>query len=141
MQTAQRGDVVSVNYVKRFIDGSTITSSKRGPTQVTVGVEHPRMRGLGQVLEGMVVGTTVVKQFALQAYGQPNSAKVHKFHRSRFEKSVELAIGKWVKFRTRKGKLYLARVLDIDDDMIFVETHQRWDAHLVELEVKLLAIE
>lgn len=140
MKTARCGDVVDVNYVKRFVDGTTITSSKRGPTRVTVGVDHPRMPGLGMALEGMAVGATTVKRFEQQAYGQPNSAKVHKLHRSRFEASAELGIGRWVRVRSRNGKMCLVRVLDVDADMIFVETHHRWDAHLVELKVELLAI-
>jgi FKBP-type peptidyl-prolyl cis-trans isomerase 2 len=138
---ARLGDQVEVNYVKRFVDGSTITSRLRGPTQVTIGIEHPRLPGLGLALVGKIPGSvTQIITHDQQAYGQPSSARVYKLFRSRFAPTDTLEVGKWVKYRNRKGTQRLVRILDIDEPMIFVESHQHWDALLRELEVELVAI-
>ena len=49
MQTAQSGDRVRIHYVKRFQDGSVVSSTGRAPVEMTVGTDHPRLPGLGLV--------------------------------------------------------------------------------------------
>src|SRR5262249_19750217 len=57
MRTARPGDRVQVHYVKRFQDGSVTSSRERGPLEVTIGVDHPRLPGLGLALVGLSPGT------------------------------------------------------------------------------------
>src|SRR5207249_3045361 len=58
MQTVQRGDRVQVHYVFHFQDGDATPSRKRdrGLLQLTVGVDHSRLPGLGLSLLGLAVG-------------------------------------------------------------------------------------
>src|SRR5262245_5336804 len=56
MQTAQQGDRVQVHYVKRFQDGSVASSRDRGPLELTIGTDHPRLPGLGSALVGLAPG-------------------------------------------------------------------------------------
>src|SRR5262245_27863177 len=75
MQTAQPGDRVQVHYVKRLQDGSVASSHDRGPLEVTVGVDHPRLPGLGLALVGLAPGTsTRVRVPAERAYGPSDPA-------------------------------------------------------------------
>jgi hypothetical protein len=52
MKTAQVGDRVRVRYVKRSQDGSAAPSRSRGPVEMTVGIDRPRLPGLGLALVG-----------------------------------------------------------------------------------------
>src|SRR5436853_5894668 len=56
MRTVQSGDSVRVHYVKRFQDGSVASSRGRVPVELTVGIDHPRLRGLGLALVGLAPG-------------------------------------------------------------------------------------
>ena len=53
MRTAQMGDKVRVHYVKRLQDGSRASSRNSGPLELTVGIGHPRLPGLGLALVGL----------------------------------------------------------------------------------------
>ena len=55
MQTVQSGDRVEVHYVKRFQDGSVVSSHSRMPLELTVGVAHPRLPGLAPVTDELFV--------------------------------------------------------------------------------------
>ena len=58
MHTAQTGDRVQVHYVVRSPDGSARSSRGREPLELTVGIEHPRLPGLGLGLVGLAPGET-----------------------------------------------------------------------------------
>ena len=54
MRIVQQGDRVQVHYVKRSPDGRTVSS--REPLQLTVGINHARLPGLGVALVGLTEG-------------------------------------------------------------------------------------
>src|SRR5262249_5388264 len=70
MRTAQQGDRVQIHYVKRFQDGSVVSSHGRTPLEVVVGTDHPRLPGLGLALVGLAPGTSTRLNVAPEhAYG------------------------------------------------------------------------
>src|SRR5262245_28931282 len=80
MQTAQQGDRVQVHYVKHFQDGSVASSRGRAPLELTVGVNHPRLPGLGLALVGLAPGTrTKLTVPPEQAYGLSDPSRVHRW--------------------------------------------------------------
>lgn len=142
MQTAQAGDRVHVHYVKRFQDGSVTSSRSRTPVELTVGLDHPRLPGLGLALVGLAPGTrTTVHVPADQAYGPPDPTRVQRWNRSRFPKDQPLPIGKWMPFRYPQGRQRLIRILEVRGPMVVVDTNHRWAGQALDLEVELVGIQ
>jgi len=141
MQTAQTGDRVKVHYVKRFQDGSVVSSRARGPLEMTVGVDHPRLPGLGLALVGLAEGnSTTVSVTAEHAYGLSDPARVRHWPRTRFPKEQSLPIGQWVKGPSRQGRSRQVRVLEVRGEVVVVDTNHRRAGQSLEMKVKLIRI-
>jgi FKBP-type peptidyl-prolyl cis-trans isomerase 2 len=144
MEKVQPGDRVQVHYVKRFQDGSVASSRSRGkaPVELTIGIDHPRLPGLGLALVGLTPGTsTTVSVPPERAYGPLDPARVHRWARTRFPQDQPLRIGKWVQFRSPKGRRRLVRILEVHSKMVVVDTNHRWAGQALELEVELIGIQ
>jgi peptidylprolyl isomerase len=142
VETVQRGDRVRVHYVKRFQDGSVTSSRKRPPLNLTVGIDHPRLPGLGLALVGLIPGnSTTVLVPPESAYGLPDPARVRRWPRARFSQDDPLPIGKWVRVLTSRGRPRLVRILEVSDQIVLVDTNHRRAGQAVELEVELVGIE
>lgn len=142
MQTAKAGDRVHVHFVKRFQDGSVTSSRKREPVELTVGVDHQSLPGLGLALVGLSPGTkTKISVPAALAYGLPVPGKVHRLSRTRFPKDQALAVGEWVRILNRQGRSRPVRILEVRDNSVVVDTNHRWAGQAMELEVELIGIQ
>jgi FKBP-type peptidyl-prolyl cis-trans isomerase 2 len=142
MQTAQRGDRVQVHYVKRLQGGSVTSSRPRAPLELTVGVDHPRLPGLGLALVGLAPGATATVRVPPDlAYGPSDAARVHRWARTRFPKDRPLPVGKWVRLLNRQGKRRLVRILEVRGKAMVVDTNHPWAGQALELEVELIAIQ
>jgi peptidylprolyl isomerase len=132
------GDRVRVHYSKCFQDGSVVSSRGKAPAEVTVGLAHPRLPGLGLALVGLAVGesrTLVVP--ARRAYGPYDPARVYRLARTRFPPDKALYAGAWVRVW---GGRRLVRVVEVRGDMVLVDANRRWAGQSLELEVELIAI-
>ncbi len=141
MRLVQQGDKVQVHYVKCFQDGSVVSSRGKGPAEVTVGVDHPRLPGLGLALVGLAVGESrklIVS--AGQAYGLFDPRRIHSLARTRFAEHKDLAVGGWVRVWDRRRHRRLVRVLEIREDLVVVNANHRWAGQSLELEVEVVAI-
>ncbi len=137
MRTVQQGDRVQVHYVKRLRDGRK--ASSREPLQLTVGIDHPRLPGLGSALVGLTVGqlrTLTVP--AEQAYGLPDPARVHRWSRQRFPKEATLQAGKLIRFRDGQGRHRRVRILEVNSKVVVVDANHPWAGQTLEVEVMLL---
>jgi peptidylprolyl isomerase len=143
MKTVQPGDRVRVHYVKLFGDGSSASSRSTGPLALTVGVEHPRLPGLGPALVGMCAGDrTTVTVPAENAYGLRNPERCRVMPRSRFAKDQQVEVGKWLRIVKRDGRYRRVRVLEIrDDSTVLVDTNHRGAGQAMEVKIKLVAID
>jgi FKBP-type peptidyl-prolyl cis-trans isomerase 2 len=142
MQIVQRGDRVQVHYVKRFQDGSVISSRERGPLSVTVGIDHPRLPGLGLALVGLVPGGQVtVSVSPEQAHGLSDPTRVRRWARARFPKDQPLQAGKWVPVQVREGRCRLVRIVEVNERMVVVDTNHRRAGQAMELQVELVGIQ
>jgi FKBP-type peptidyl-prolyl cis-trans isomerase 2 len=139
MKTAQPGDRVQVHYVKRLQDGSVASSRDREPLEVTVGIDHPRLPGLGLALVGLAPGTTTtVRVPPDRAYGLTDPTRVHRLARTRFPKGQPLPIGKWVRITNPQGRHRLVRILEVHGKTVVVDTNRRGAGQALELEVELV---
>jgi FKBP-type peptidyl-prolyl cis-trans isomerase 2 len=142
MQTAQQGDRVQVHYVKRLQDGSVASSRGRAPLELTIGIDHPRLPGLGLALVGLAPGaTTTIIVPPERAYGTPDPARVHRWARTRFPHGQPLSVGKWVPLKNSKGKGRSVRILEVRDQTVVVDTNHRGAGQALELEVELIGIQ
>ena len=141
MQNAQRGDRVQVHYVKRLQDGSVASSRKHGPIEMTVGLDHPRLPGLGMALVGLAPGTRITVRVPPHlAYGRPDPTRIHTWARTRFAKDQALAVGKWVPITNSQGRRRLVQILEVRGNRVVVDTNHRWAGQELELDVELIAI-
>ncbi|MBV9122678.1 MAG: FKBP-type peptidyl-prolyl cis-trans isomerase [Planctomycetes bacterium] len=141
MPTAQSGDRVQVHYVKRFEDGSVVSSRKRAPLEMTIGVNDPRLPGLGLALVGLAPGAcTTVRVPAEHAYGPSDPTRIRRWARTRFPKDQPLPIGQWVRVSNSQGRQRLVRILKVQGPMVVVDTNHRKAGQALELEVELLGI-
>jgi peptidylprolyl isomerase len=140
MQVVRAGDRVRVHYSKCFQDGSVVSSRGKAPAEVTVGLAHPRLPGLGLALVGLAVGesrTLVVP--ARRAYGPYDPARVYRLARTRFAAGEALHAGTWVR-ALGGGRRRRVRVVEVREDMVIVDANRRWAGQSLELEVELIAI-
>ncbi len=141
MQTAQPGDRVQIHYVKRFQDGSAASSRDRAPLELTVGVAHPRLPGLGLALVGLAPGASTTVQVAAEhAYGPSDPSRVRRWARTRFAEDQPLLVGKWVRVLDRRGRRRLVRILEVSGKTVVVDTNHRWAGQALNLEVELIGI-
>lgn len=136
MRTVQRGDRVQVHYVKRLQDGATFSS--RDPLALTVGIDHPRLPGLGTALVGLAMGQgttwTVPPELA---YGLLDDKRIRRWSRKRFPKEATLHVGKFLRFRDEQGRHRQVRILEIQSNVVVVDTNHRGAGQTVELKVTL----
>lgn len=142
MQTAQSGDCVQVHYVKRLQGGTVASSRTDAPLELTVGIAHPRLPGLGLALVGLAPGARATLSVPPEkAYGMIDPTRVHRLARTRFPKSSVLSVGKLVRIRDRKGKRHVVRVLEVGVKSVVVDTNHRWAGQALELQVELISIQ
>ncbi len=139
MPIARMGDHVQVHYVKRYQDGSVATTHRQPPLAVIVGVEHPRLPGLGLALVGLVPGSkTTVHVPSERAY---DPARVLRLSRARFPSKQPLLIGKWLRIETKGGGQRLVRIMEVRDETVIVDANHRGAGQPLELEVELVDID
>jgi peptidylprolyl isomerase len=140
MRTAQVGDRVQVHYRKRLQDGSVASSRGRAPLELTVGIGHPRLPGLGLALVGLAAGQSTTLQVPPeQAYGLRDPDRVRDLDRRRFPPEHAFVIGEWTRVVSRRGRR-LVRVLEVRDDVVVVDGNHRGAGQALELKIKLLSI-
>jgi peptidylprolyl isomerase len=141
MQTAQQGDCVQVHYVKRLQDGFVASSRGDAPLEVTVGVDHPRLPGLGLSLVGLAPGEqTRLSVPAERAYGLPDPRRVRRLSRTRLPGDAAIAVGKRLRVTDSRGRRRLVRIVAVHERMVVVDANHPWAGQAVELEVELIAI-
>jgi FKBP-type peptidyl-prolyl cis-trans isomerase 2 len=141
MRTAQEGDRVHVHYAIHSQDGSTASSRRRAPLELTVGTDHPRLPGLGSALVGLAVGQRVVLSVPPErAHGPHEPARVRRWSRRRLPEDATLRPGKLVRYTDGRGRRRRVRVLQVNGEVVVVDANRRWAGQTLELEVELVGI-
>jgi FKBP-type peptidyl-prolyl cis-trans isomerase 2 len=127
--------------VKRTQDGSVAPARSRTPVVMTVGVDHPRLPGLGLALVGLTPGAvTKVRVPAGQGHAPADPARVRRWARTRFAEGQPLLAGAWVAVSDAVGRRRLVRVVEAGARTVVVDTNPRWAGRALELEVQLIDI-
>lgn len=139
MRMVEQGDRVQVHYVKLFGDGSVVSSHGRAPLEVTVGIDHPRLPGLGQALVGLAVGeSATVAVPAPGAHGPHDPRKIHRLPRARFAGCEPLAVGAWVRLQDRRQRRRLVRIVEVREGVVVIDANRRGVGQSLELEVQVV---
>lgn len=142
MPTAQVGDRVLVHYVVCAQDGSRRSSRGLAPLELTVGVDHPRLPGLGLALVGLAPGQgATVTVPPERAYGLPNPVRIRRWRRGHFPKNAALQPGSLVRVTDRSGRQRMVRALEVGTKVVVIDTNHRWAGQTLRMEVELVAIE
>jgi FKBP-type peptidyl-prolyl cis-trans isomerase 2 len=97
---------------------------------------------LGLALVGLAAGaSTTLSVPSESAYGPPDPARVHRLARTRFEQDQTLAAGERVRVLNRRGQARWARILEVRDKGVVVDTNHRWAGQTMQLEVELISIQ
>jgi carbon storage regulator CsrA len=137
MRTVQQGDRVQVQYVKRLRDGRR--ASSREPFQLTVGIDHPRLPGLGAALLGLTAGQSATLTVPPElAYGLADPTRIRRWSRQRFPKDAMLRPGKLIRFTDEQGRRRRVRILEADTKVVVVDANHPWAGQTLELEVTLV---
>lgn len=137
VRIVQQGDRVQVHYVKRLQDGRT--ASSREPFELTVGIDHPRLPGLGVALVGLTAGQAATLTVPPElAYGFPDPTRIRRWSRRRFPGDATLRAGKLIRFTDEQGRRHQVRILKANSKMVMVDVNHPWAGQTLELEVKLL---
>ncbi len=141
MPPAQQGDRVQVHYVIRSQDGSRASSRGRGPLELTIGVDHARLPGLGLALIGLSAGESITVTVPPErAYGQPDPTRVRRWPFGRFAEPAALRAGQSVRFTDGRGRLHRVRIVRVGSKAVLVDTNHRWAGQTLTLRVELLNI-
>ena len=105
METAKKGDTVSVHYTGRLTDGTVFDSSHNGdPLTFELGGGQ-LIQGFDQAVMGMEVGETKTVELApSEAYGARRDDLEFEMERSSFPESIEPEEGQQLQMRQRNGQ-------------------------------------
>jgi peptidylprolyl isomerase len=141
MQIAQQGDRVLIHYEQRLQDGSVRSSRGRNPVEVTVGIDPPRLPGLGLRLAGLTPGQET--KFTVppeEAYGLVDPNRIHRWHRKRFPASETLKVGKLARFSDTHGRSRPVRILKLTASGVLVDTNHPFAGQSMDVTVRLISI-
>jgi FKBP-type peptidyl-prolyl cis-trans isomerase 2 len=112
------------------------------PLDLTVGTDHPRLRGLGLGLVGLAPGNHVTLAVPAEpASGLPERGQMRRLARTRFAEHQALPVGKWVRVLDRRGRRRLVRIVEVQERVVVVQTRRLRAGQALELDVELLAIQ
>ncbi len=136
MRTVQQGDRVLVQYVKRLRDGRRAFSRER--LQLTVGIDHPRLPGLGAALIGLTLQQLATLTVPPElAYGMADPTRIRRLSRGRFSKEATLRTGKQIRLTDKQGRRRRVRILEAYSKVVVVDANHPWAGETLKLEVTL----
>jgi FKBP-type peptidyl-prolyl cis-trans isomerase SlpA len=142
MRMSQIGDRIQAHYTKRFTDGSSRSSRRRGeePLELVIGNTHPSLPAVTSRLVGLGVGQKVTIQVsASEAYGMPDPTRIFRVDRARFRADEKLKIGDFALMQVRDGRARRVRVLEIHERIVVIDANHPRCGQSLELEMELVA--
>jgi FKBP-type peptidyl-prolyl cis-trans isomerase 2 len=99
---------------------------------MTVGVEHPHLRGLGLDLVGVTAGEQIRLSLPPnQAYGPHDPNRIRRLSASRFSHFESIPVGRWVSIAAKNGRLRAVKILEVRGDVVVIDTNRRGARHWV----------
>ena len=141
MRTAQPGDQVLVRYTRRLEGGAPTFRPPGRLLELTVGRDHPRLRGLGLALVGLApAGRVSVTVPPEQGYGPYDPTRTYRLSRARFAGNPLPEPGRWLRMTDGRGRRRLVRVLRVGNRAVLVDNNHPLAGRSLHVEVELLEI-
>ena len=139
---AEKGDIVSVQYIGTYNNGTVFDKSETGdPLVFTLG-NKSMITGFEDAVYGMEIGET--KSIHLtpdQAYGEYNPDYVINMSRSMISNETEIYTGEQLILRGADGSLIQVTVLEITNDTVVVDANSMMAGKELNFEITLEDIE
>ncbi len=142
METAKKGDTVSVHYTGRLTDGTVFDSSRNGdPLTFELGGGQ-LIQGFDQAVMGMEVGESKTVELApSEAYGAKREDLQFEMERSNFPESIEPEEGQQLQMRQRNGQPLIVTVIDADDETVTLDANHPLAGQELVFDIELLEIQ
>jgi len=138
---AKTGSLVKVEYVGKVDDGIIFdTNLKQAPLEFVIG-DGTVLKGFEDGVIGLKAGDkTTISIPADYAYGPEDSAKLFQLPRAQVPADMPIEEGANIVLQGPQGSI-LARVVEINDTDIYIDTNHLLAAKDLTFEVKVLAVE
>ena len=139
---AEEGDIVSVQYIGTYNNGTVFDESQPGdPLVFTLG-NKSMITGFEDAVYGMEIGET--KSIHLtpdQAYGEYNPDYVINISRDMLSNDTEIYEGDQIILKSADGSLFQVTVLEITNDTVVVDANSMMAGKELNFEITLEDIE
>lgn len=133
---------VKIHYNGKTLDDAyTLSTEGKDPVELTVGQGHAPI-GLENRIMGMREGEK--KAITLnpdEGFGPKQRALITKISKNEFSDDVEPQPGQRFKVRFPNGKIEIARVVSIDDDLVTLDANHQLAGRTVKLELEIVQVE
>lgn len=138
---AENGDIITIEYSVSLESGRCIDSSKEEPLSFKLG-EGNVIRGLETAIEGMQEKEE--KGFIVEpedGYGETDEDLKRSLPINVFPDEVELTEGESYTFMTEDERILHLRVLELNEDDVFVDMNHPLAGEKLVFEIKVIQIE
>ena len=141
MQTAKRGDTVSVHYKGTLDDGTIFDSSEGGdPLSFRLG-EGEVIPGFETAVEGMSIGDAKTERIdAENAYGPHRDELVFRVRREQLPDGSEIELGDLLRIGFPDGSTANVQVAEMDDASVTLDANHPLAGKDLTFELRLVAI-
>ena len=141
MQTAKRGDTVSVHYKGTLDDGTIFDSSEGGePISFTLG-EGQVIPGFETAVEGMSIGDEKTQRIDSEnAYGPRRDELVFRVGREQLPDGSEVEVGDVLRIGFPDGSTANVQVAQMDDASLTLDANHPLAGKNLTFELRLVAI-
>jgi peptidylprolyl isomerase len=141
MQTAKRGDTVSVHYKGTLDDGTIFDSSEDGdPISFRLG-EGEVIPGFETAVEGMSIGDAKTERIdAENAYGPRRDELVFRVSREQLPDNSEVEVGDMLRIGFPDGSTANVQVAEMDDASVTLDANHPLAGKDLTFELRLVAI-
>jgi len=141
MQTAKRGDTVSVHYKGTLDDGTIFDSSEDGdPISFTLGGGEV-IPGFETAIEGMGIGDAKTERIDSEnAYGPRRDELVFRVDRGQLPDGSEVEVGDVLRIGFPDGSTANVQVAQLDDASVTLDANHPLAGKNLTFELRLVAI-
>ncbi|WP_047266408.1 FKBP-type peptidyl-prolyl cis-trans isomerase [Marinitoga sp. 1155] len=138
---AEKGNTVKVHYTGTLNDGSVFdTSNGREPLEFTLGTGQV-IPGFEEAIIGMELGEKkTITIPSKEAYGEYSEEKVFELPKQNFPPNIDEALGQTVQLGDSTGNVFLAKILEVTDEIVKMDTNHPLAGKDLTFEIELIEI-
>lgn len=140
---AQSGQLVTVNYVGTFEDGTEFDNSYKSGLPITFNLGSGQvLAGMDSALLGMIPGDKkAIELEPDQAYGEYKEELLRTFPKTHFPEEFEFVQGGLTELETPDGRRFLARIMEVMEEDVMLDFNHPLAGKKLNFEVELMTVE